>query len=145
MGDINSNSGLFHAEAWHMTDIFLDRFKSDGNGTFGELSDALGDLQHIYTIERPPTGAHPCIPAGVYDIEQYQSPKHGDIWQVMNVPNRSNIEIHPANTMDDLLGCIGVGDSLGKVNDLPAVLNSQKTFSMLKLALPASFRLTISG
>lgn len=125
--------------------IYLDRFKSNEKGTFGELSDDTGEIQHVYTIERPKTGDHPCIPAGVYDVEQYTSPKHGDVWQVMNVPGRSNIEIHAGNfAIKDSLGCILVGDSLGTIDGVPAVLNSVKTLQYLKSILPDSFQITIS-
>lgn len=125
--------------------ILLTRFRSDENGTFGNLSDDTGN-QYCYTVELPwcdnKTDVS-CIPEGVYQVEAYQSPKHGDVWKIMGTAPRQNIEIHPANDIADLLGCIGVGDSLGNVNGLPAVLNSQKTFSMLKSTLPSNFQLTI--
>lgn len=99
-----------------------------------------------YTIELPWADNHPqvsCIPIGTYNVQKYISPKHGHVWQLMDVPNRSNIEIHGANTIDDLLGCIGVGDSFGVINLLPAVLNSQKTLNMLRSTLDDNFTLTI--
>lgn len=125
--------------------MYLNRFKSDENGTFGTLMD---DMSHqlCFTIELPWCDNHTmvsCIPEGIYQVEAFQSPKHGDIWKLMNVPGRTTIEIHPANDIDDLLGCIGVGDGLGTVSGLPAVLNSQKTFMRLKNELPDSFELTI--
>ncbi len=64
---------------------------------------------------------------------------------MMNVPNRTNIEIHPANLASELLGCIAPGDSLGKIDGIPAVLNSKQTFFMLQLTLPETFTLTITG
>lgn len=130
-----------------MTTVFLDRFKTGPDGTFGGLTDDSNLIKDrsIFTVERPMTGDHPCISSGTYQVEPYASPKHGDVWQVMNVPGRSNIEIHPANLASELLGCIAVGDSLGKVNGVPAVLNSQKTFSMLKSLLPETFTLVITG
>lgn len=100
--------------------------------------------QYCYTVERAPTGDHPCIPDGVYDFEQYSSPRHGDVWIITNPPpGRTAIEMHPANDIADLLGCIGVGDKLGFVNGLPAVLDSQDTFKMLKSQLPIRFTVTI--
>lgn len=125
--------------------IYLNRFKSDNGGTFGTLMDAAGH-QLCFTVELPWCGNihdESCIPEGVYQVETFQSAKHGDVWKIMNVPARSAIEIHPANDIADLLGCVGVGDSLGSVNGLPAVLNSKKTFASLKEQLPESFELTI--
>ena len=124
-------------------EITLDRFKTGPDGTFGGLIDDTGK-QLCFTVERPYTGDHPCIPCGVYSVEPYQSPKHGDVWQVMNVEGRSNIEIHPANLASELLGCIAPGDSLGTLGGVSAVLDSQKTFAMLKSVLPDSFELTIT-
>lgn len=124
--------------------ITLDRFKTGEYGTFGTLLDEF-DAVLCQTLERPYTGDHPCIPAGVYTVEPYQSPKHGNVWQIMNVHGRTNIEIHPANFSSQLLGCIAVGDCIGSISGIPAVLNSQKTFSLLKSKLPDSFQLTITG
>ena len=118
----------------------LVRSPSDSSGTFGVLyNDNMKVL--CFTVELPWLDNHPqtsCIPIGYYNVEKYNSPKHGDVWQIMNVPNRSNIEIHPANLASELLGCIGVGDTIGKIEGMPAVLNSQKTFKLLKCNLKNS-------
>ena len=112
--------------------------------TFGELRN---DGNHLcYTIELPWLDNEPdksCIPPGTYEFNKYISPKHGFVWLARNVPNRTEIEIHPANFASDLLGCIGVGDSIGQISGVNAVLNSQETFAMLKATLPDSFNLTI--
>ena len=122
---------------------FINRFRSDDSGTFGTFLDSAAH-QYCYTVERAPSGDHPCIPDGVYDFEQYNSPTKGDVWICTNPPpGRTAIEMHPANDIDDLLGCIGVGDKLGIVNGLPAVLDSQNTFKMLKSQLPTAFTVTI--
>lgn len=127
--------------------IYLDRFKFTPDSTFGAMVTDMGH-QVCFTVELPwLDNEHDvsCIPNGVYQVEQFTSPKHGDVWKVMNVPGRTNIEIHPANLASELLGCIGVGDSLGKVRGIPAVMNSQNTFVKLKSTLPDSFQLTITG
>jgi hypothetical protein len=65
------------------------------------------------------------IPAGVYDITLYPSPHFGRLIPLlMNVPGRSNIEIHWANYPGDLKGCIGVGMQQGK----DAIYNSRMKF-----------------
>lgn len=114
----------------------------------------LGDFQqddgtHVcYTIELPWLGNHPmtsCIPLGSYSCNTYFSPRHGfNVWRLAGVPDRTEIEIHPANVSAELLGCIGVGDLIGTLDDTMAVLNSQNTFKMLQSTLPDSFNLTIS-
>jgi Family of unknown function (DUF5675) len=128
-----------------MTTVILDRFKSDQNGTFGTLS--LNGIQIAYTCELPWKNNQPnisCIPAGTYNCINYSSPKFPDVWQICNVPDRGSILIHNGNEIDDLHGCICVGDSLGTVNDLPAVLNSVKTLTALKSQLPDIFTLVIN-
>ncbi len=127
--------------------ITLDRFRSDNDGTFGHL---LSDINEIlcYTCELPWRQNQPeisCIPCGVYQVEPYSSPLHPDVWHLMNVPNRIAILIHQGNTILDVRGCICVGDSLGTVKDLPAVLHSIDTFKMLKTQLPASFEIKIQS
>ena len=130
-----------------MTTVFLDRFKTSEQGTFGALTDDSGLIKDrsVFTVERPMDGDHPCVPAGTYQVEPYNSPKHGNVWQVMRVPGRTNIEIHPANLASELLGCIAPGDSLGKIGGVEAVLNSKNTFSMLQSLLPETFTLIITG
>jgi hypothetical protein len=82
------------------------------SGTIGSLSDAHGHL--CYTIERPRTGDHPCIPEGTYTAKRYNSPKHGpNTWQLENVPGRENIQFHIANWPRELLGCIAPGMETG--------------------------------
>lgn len=125
--------------------VYLDRFKSNNQGTFGGLVTEDGK-QLCFTVERPLTGDHPCIPNGVYLMEKFQSPSKGDVWLMKNPPaGRTMIEMHVAQTYKEILGCIGVGDRLGTLNGLPAVMNSKATFAMLKATLPDSFTLTITG
>lgn len=50
------------------------------------------------------------------------------IIQVLNVPNRTNIEIHPANWATELKGCIAPGMR----SDIDAVYDSRNAFFKLK-------------
>ena len=74
----------------------------------GELS--IGNELQCYTIELPWLNNQPqcsCIPEGRYVLKKRWSPKHDWHLQVMNVPNRSLILIHPANNAQkELKGCI---------------------------------------
>ncbi len=72
----------------------------------------------LMTLERPWMGNIPftsCIPEGVYEVYRDDSGKHQ--WYRFN-PNhvhpRTDIEIHPANTVGQLSGCIALGTSVAK-------------------------------
>ena len=81
----------------------------DSFGVFGQLST---EMYECYTLERPRTGDHPCIPAGEYEVELRPHPRHGECYEVMDVPGRTAILIHPANWYQELLGCIALGTSV---------------------------------
>lgn len=124
--------------------LVLRRYPIDAVCTVGILYDGLDML--CFTMELPWLNNQQelsCIPPGAYDVESYSSPLHPDVWQIINVPGRTAILIHPGNTVNDTHGCICVGASVGIVGKQLAVLNSQSTFAMLKQKLPAQFGLTI--
>lgn len=76
------------------------------------LTDGKRVLFTCNTIELPNKGNQQnisCIPTGTYSVIPYSSEKFPNVYQVQNVPNRDKILIHIANTVGDLLGCIGVG------------------------------------
>lgn len=51
-----------------------------------------------------------CIPRGTYPIEWEWSEKFQDkLWELKNVPGRSEIKVHAGNTVGDTEGCILVG------------------------------------
>lgn len=106
------------------------------DGTFG-LWKSDSNFKCV-TAERPKTAdAHPCIPCGVYDCRPVVSPHfysigsdfgfgRGVVYEVKNVPGRTNILIHPANwpvpikTDKDpvhlqLQGCIAPGSAVAKI------------------------------
>ncbi len=59
------------------------------------------------------------IPSGVYEVKLSYSPKfanrvwgkkyNGQVPEVLNVKGFAGIRVHPLNTAQDSLGCIGVG------------------------------------
>jgi len=106
--------------------LFLQRFAYTPHGTFGRL---LVKDWECFTVERPWFSNQPnisCIPCGLYSLSLGTYHRGGyAAWEVLDVPNRSLIKIHIGNTMDDLMGCIAPGMSLGYVNGLWAVLNSK--------------------
>jgi len=99
-------------------------------GTFGYLYE--GDVQFCCTVEevwhnnRPslPNQTGSCIPEGGYVCKKGNFPKHGDAWEVTNVPNRTAILFHVGNTVLDIEGCIALGNKFGCLNSHWAVLES---------------------
>lgn len=110
----------------------------------------------FYSIELPWRNNEPntsCVPAGIYSLIPYLSPKHGATWCLHNpalgiygtdpVPHggRDHCEIHSANFAEQLLGCIALGlegqpmyDPLtGKVE--PAVEDSKPAIARLHTIL----------
>lgn len=84
----------------------------------------LGTLDEFISLER----LDRLIPKGVYTITLYDSPKRGLVPLLCDVPDRTFIEIHPANYAHELEGCIAPGTSSnpnGSVND------SREAFSVL--------------
>lgn len=119
----------------------LRRNQSTDQGTFGEL--LIDDSHFCYTLERPETGDHPSIPAGTYECNWFESPHNGWCYLLKDVPGRSMIEIHKANTYDQLRGCIALGMSLGALDGKPAVLQSGIALDALHNELGDNFNLTI--
>jgi hypothetical protein len=78
------------------------------SGTNGKLF--LSGCLLMYTIELPwksNLARVSCIPEGSYELVKRWRPKFNRHLQVMNVPQRSFILIHPANdAMHELKGCI---------------------------------------
>lgn len=99
--------------------MILTRFAYLETGTIGRLTH---EGKTYFTVERPWLNNKPnisCIPEGFYTVERHQSGKFndpevyiGDSWEIQQVPDRTYILFHVANTASDVLGCIGLGDSV---------------------------------
>ena len=102
------------------------------NGTNGVL---LNDgVVLCYTIELPwKNNAHTisCIPEGRYPVVKRYSDKFGWHFEIMHVPDRALILIHPANdALKELEGCIAPVTTLtgeGKGDNSRAMLLKLKT------------------
>lgn len=123
--------------------MILERFAYTPLGTFGRL---FAPEFFVWTVERPWANNAPresCIPEGEYALAPRRFNRGGyNTWEVTGVPNRSLILVHKANTMNDLLGCIGVGRRLGALADrddsIPldwAVLDSAGAFEEFMRAM----------
>jgi len=93
-----------------------------------------------YSAENPYLGNAreiSCIPAGVYRAIVHHSPKFGRSLWLQDVPERTEILVHVANSQTDLLGCIGPGDDYGWWDERGelAVWNSQATIDRILQAI----------
>lgn len=72
-----------------------------------------------------------CIPLGRYLFERFVSPKHGETFKLLHVPDREEIEFHPGNTAHDTKGCILVGNRFGVVTGKSMIIESKDAFEWL--------------
>lgn len=101
--------------------------------TIGRL--VCGDFQ-CFTLELPWLNNQiniSCIPEGDYPYKTYHSPKHGKVLLILDVDDRTMIEIHSGNYTRQILGCILVGDSVKwlDADSIPDVTNSVDTLKRL--------------
>lgn len=136
----------------------LTRTITGDDGTIGKFS---GPDFSAFSIELPWRNNDrqiSCIPQGRYLCRIYNSPKHGHVYLLNDVPNHDFVEIHAANYGGDrklgykcdLLGCIGLGDTMAAttVNGLTQrmVTNSRATIARFMAELNnRDFYLTITG
>ena len=105
-------------------------------------------LFECYTLELPWKDNQrrvSCIPEGEYKAIKHHSPKFGNSVWIQDVPNRSEILIHPANYVRQLLGCIAVGKDLKDIDGdgLEDTTSSRNTMNELLELLPDSFEVKI--
>ena len=84
----------------------LRRYAYTPEETLGRLS---FDGYQLFTVESPwllNRRFQSCIPDGSYNCRPFQSVKHPDCWQVVDVPDRSGILFHTGNSSADCTGCI---------------------------------------
>lgn len=109
--------------------IELIRLEEGEQGTLGILK--INKEVFCYTLEPTDKLNKPnesCIPAQQYICQRIDSPKFGDTFEIRNVPGRSHVLFHAGNTQDDTLGCVLLGQTVGKLKENRAVLNSGNTF-----------------
>jgi hypothetical protein len=114
------------------------------NSTCGAMS--IDDVFQCFTLEPPVRLIKPyCIPAGTYNVVLLESPRFGFITpHVMNVPNFTEIEIHPGNYPHDTKGCC----LIGQTHAVDFIGNSRTAFDALMLALkmnPENISITYTG
>lgn len=91
--------------------LILRRHESTEDGVFGQLF--VPGMPALHTVEDDDLGNQKgvsCIPTGTYLLRRTIYHRHGyETFEVTRVPNRTRILIHPANTEEDVEGCIGIG------------------------------------
>jgi hypothetical protein len=121
--------------------LTLTRIAKPG-ATFGVLS--TDDFPLCVTLELPWLDNQPdisCIPTGTYHCEQFESPEHGQVWQVMNVLDRSDVLLHEGNYLSNTKGCILCAFQFA--GNAPAILTSDLAIAFLRNTLPSEFDLII--
>lgn len=136
----------------------LDRTASRQDGVFGVLLDEGGHtvaftLEHAYASGEGSFSAK--IAPGEYSCKRSQHQLEGmtmpfTTFQVLDVPNHTNILFHWGNYNKDSDGCILLGESIAPIPTQPGsdmIINSRKTwqkFMDLQTGIDA-FKLTVTG
>jgi hypothetical protein len=122
----------------------LWRHWQDENQTFGNmvLFDPEGKpVFSCSTVERGWRNNEPrvsCVPEGTYPMYFEYSPAFKmKLWELYNVPNRSECKIHVANNWHQLEGCIAPGIKLKDIDKdgYIDVTNSRDTLELLHRCL----------
>lgn len=113
--------------------LILKRIANTSRGVFGVLMDEDSPL--CVTIERPWLDNKKmvsCIPDGTYKFAKHSGEKFKNVWEILDVPDRTAILIHSGNTMSDVQGCVAVGSSFFD----NGVLQSQTALDKLRKEMP---------
>lgn len=110
---------------WKKDTYTIGRFSVSGmrfSDTIEDKDRGLTDKMSEEEIKSKKVYGKTAIPKGTYDIKMTYSPKFatrpwgskygGKVVQLLNVKGFSGVRIHPLNTAEDSLGCIGVGRNL---------------------------------
>jgi len=133
-------------------EVTLERWAYSPDGVFGTLT--VGKIT-LFTVERPWKDNIPrqsAIPIGIYPLKLGMYNRGGYKAYELVMPDdspRGLIKIHKANTMDQLLGCIGLGTGRGRMApklDMPvrwAVTNSNAALEMFMYEMDGARKGTI--
>lgn len=97
-----------------MIDLVLQRISSRLHATYGLLME--NNEPWLCTIEDAWKDNEPfksCIPPGSYLCQRVVSPKFGETFELINVPNRTKILFHWGDDEDDTAGCLLLGMQWG--------------------------------
>ena len=74
------------------------------NPIFAAISLERGWLDNKPNVSSTPTGEYKCV-------LEYSPRFEKDLWELKNVPNRSECKFHASNYWNQLNGCIALGDT----------------------------------
>ena len=104
--------------------VLLERFLASNEGVFGAMT-VPGAI--LFTMEEQWQGNQrkvSCIPAGDYVLRKHFYAKMAlETYEITGVPDRDGILVHPANTEENVEGCVAPGLSLGVI----AVVKDENT------------------
>lgn len=109
-----------------MRKVTLTRYETGPEGTYSNVITDSGYA--VYGMELPWKGNkanESCIPDGTYECAIVQSPKFGKVYEIKNVPDRTNVLAHPANWIRQLLGCLALGRAVGLVLGIKGLMSSK--------------------
>jgi len=86
-----------------------------------------------------------CIPAMVYILEPFNSPKHGGCFIIKDVPKRTVVEVHIGNLIKDTLGCVIIGQNSVVIKGELGVAESRKALQELLQIIKEPRELYISN
>ena len=112
-----------------MKTLRLIRVTEHAGATFGVL--CIDEAPEFLTVEdawRSNETKVSCIPVGRYKIIRHKSPRFGNVYKVLDVPEREHILIHAGNTHRDTEGCILLGMQYGKIGSDSSILASRAAF-----------------
>lgn len=124
--------------------LILKRLYGQDN-TLGNVITEEGNIL-IKTLELPDLDNEPnksCIPEGEYICKWILSNKLGWVYRLQNVEGRTCIDIHSGNLTSQILGCLLVGSSYGKINGEFAILDSKNSLTKLFNYAGSQFQLNI--
>ena len=126
---------FFNWTGYKQMKLTLIRVDVTDHGIFGHLS-CDGDPFNCLTLERHDID----IPCGTYRVTLYNSPEHGVVPLLNDVPNRSMIEMHEGNFEENSKGCILVGKDRTTIMGKDAISNSKDTLKELMTVLNKNYK-----
>lgn len=124
--------------------IKIHRYWQDKNQTFGTCTVLRDSNQPMFVslaLERGWRGNISnvsCIPAGTYNVVYEYSDKFEKmLWEIKDVPNRSETKFHAANYWRSLNGCVALGLRAKKIDNdgYMDITNSRNTMTAFHAAL----------
>ena len=123
--------------------VYLKRLSRTPTATYGMLEVCDGPIVifKCVTLELPWRNNQKnisCIPAGEYPMDfEWSNSFKRDLWELKEVPGRSEVKIHAANYYEQLRGCIALGSAFADLNidGVTDVTNSKRSVNRFHQSL----------